>query len=174
VAIRPVRVSVTTKDAKGTEASTAIYGQADDSGSLAVLMAQVEDTILTITNLQTGGFVRASFVVEPFTTTAPPTNLAAPGSKVELTALFGFSATGTTKRWSAVIPAFGNGISAPLLGDRINLDDEYVGYFTAGMLFTGDHIQWTNDRNQPLVALQDALLATRRHRKQLQRSSFEV
>jgi hypothetical protein len=168
----PIRVSATIKDEWGIEASTAFFGSADDTQTLALVDTQCT-TLLADLDACTGGQITAARVTV-FPSLAGLKTAPAAGARVEQTGLLGFSATGTTKRYTASIPALSNGATV-LSGDRIVLTGvDPVGVLIALLTAVGTIVRWVSDHNQAILAFIDAIVAFRKKRKQLQRASFEV
>jgi len=169
----PVRISATIVDEWGIEASSVYYAQADDSKTIAAMVTEVDAFIVGLDGV-TDGEIRAARVTILPALPGGIKTAAAAGSRVEQTGLLGFSATGTTKRYSAAIPALSNG-NTVLSGDRIVLSGvDPVGVLIAILTTVGTVLKWVNEHNQQIQDFIDALVAFRKKRKQLQRSSFEV
>lgn len=169
----PVRVSATIVDEWGIEASTALYATADDSQTLALLDTEVSN-MMTALDAVSDGYIRDARVTIFPTLPGGIKATANAGSRVEQTGLLGFHATGSTKRYSAAIPALSNG-STVLGGDRIVLTvSDPVGLLIKILTTVGTVLSWANEHYQLIQKFVDALVAYRKKRKQLQRSSFEV
>lgn len=93
------------------------------------------------------------------------------GAENERTGLFNFSQSGSPYRWGVDIPGMAQGkISA----GKINLSDAAVSAFIAFMIAAGTALTPVSTSPHTLVALLDALLAFRKHRRAESRRSFEV
>ena len=173
----PLQISATIVDRWGTEASTVIYGQMDSTETLTDVIALAEAQILALDHC-TDGRIRRASVELPLSVvgTGMKTSPVATGSKVEQTGLLGFSATGTSKRYSFPIPAVSNSVMV-FLSDRLNFGiGEPVELFTAGWLNPSGNstFRGCNEYGQPLSDYIDALVSFRNRRRQLQRSSLEA
>jgi hypothetical protein len=162
------RVSATFVDSWGIDASTALFAQADDTKTIAALVTEA-GAMLTALQATSNAYLKGARITL-FPPVPNPTGAPTAGSRVEQVAVLNFSATGTTKRYGANIP----GISDTLLTtDKLTLAgviDTLVAILTAA----GTVLKWCNDHNQGIVAFVDAIVAFHKHRRQLQRSSFEV
>lgn len=167
-----IQISARIRDALGTETSTLVYGQMDSTEDLASVQSLAQ-SILTALDGCTDGQITDAHVTLPIVLTGMKT-AATSISRVEQTGLLGFSATGSPKRFSLAIPAVANGIMNVdriilTVGDPANILVTHLLNPAGNMTFNG-----CNAHNQTLTALVDASVSTRRYRRQLQRSSFEV
>lgn len=174
---QPVRISATIRDAWGIETSTVFSADADTSQEISALQSDVFALGLALDSITDGQITRLSCTIEmPIPIPASDMKTApVAGSRVEQTGLLGFSATGSSKRYTAEIPALSNDPGV-LVGDRIKLTPLYpVSEFVVTLFTTANlALTYTNEVYQPLIALTDAAVSTRKQRRQLQRSSFEV
>jgi len=177
MAEQPVVVSATIVDAWGIEASTAFYAQADDTQTVAALLVDAGNFYRALDATTDGYIKKVRIELLPVLGTGGITGLATSPSgtsRVEQTGLLGFSATGSTKRYTAAIPALSDGATV-LVGDRIVLTAiDPVGVLIGLLTAAATVLKWCNEHNQQIAAFIDALVAFRKKRKQLQRSSFEV
>jgi len=169
----PVRISATVVDEWGIEASAPFYGQANDASTIAAMETELS-AFLTALDATTDGYIKsARLTLFPSLPTGIKTAAAA-GSRVEQTGLLGFSASGTSKRYTADIPALSNGATV-MSGDRIVLTGvDPIGVLVALLTTVGTVLKWCNAHNQQITQFIDALVAYHKKRKQLQRSSFEL
>lgn len=171
MAEQPVVISATIVDKDGIEASAPAYAQADDTKTLAALVTEA-NAYWTALDAVTDGFIRKVRIelVPPL-----PGGLkgaaVATGAPVEKNALLGFSASGTTKRYSLDIPAVSDSVES---GNRLTLGSGALPTLIAILTTVGTVLKWCNDHNQQIANFVDALIAYRKKRKQQQRSSFEV
>ena len=179
MAEQPVVVSATIVDAWGIEASAPFYAQADDAQTIAALLVEAGNFFRALDATTDGYIKKVRIELLPVLGTGPGdmTGLSTSPSgtsRVEQTGLLGFSATGSTKRYTAAIPALSDGATV-LVGDRIVLTAiDPVGVLIGLLTAAATVLKWCNEHNQQIVAFIDALVAFRKKRKQLQRSSFEV
>ena len=164
-----VRLSYTWRDGFGTEASTVFPMLVDGTNSWGTIATLWDNLYGLLLPLSDAAIVRGKTWYPEVFDPLPPN----PGSRVEQGGVFNFGALGTDKRWGAAIPAISPDI---LVGDRINLANGDVAAFLAFMEDQGGGSinGMTNDHDQFLTALRDTFLSTRKHHKQLQRSSLEV
>lgn len=169
----PVRVSATIVDEWGIEASTAMYATANDTQTLAGLDTEVSSWVTALDATTDGRIKAARVTLFP----ALPGGIkasAVSGSRVEQTGELGFLATGSSKRYSAAIPALSNGATV-LAADRIVLTAaDPIGVLIKILTTVGTVLSWCNEHYQLIASFIDALVAYRKKRKQLQRSSFEI
>ena len=169
----PVRVSATIVDEWGIEASAPFYAQALDSQTIAALGVEVGNWATALDAVTAGYIKNIRLTLFPALPGGVKT-AAASGSRVEQTGLLGFLPTGTTKRYSAPVPAISNGATV-MSGDRIVLTAiDPVGLLIALLTTVGTVLRWCNEHNQQITQFIDAIVAFRKKRKQLQKSSFEV
>lgn len=166
-------VSATIVDELGIEASAPFYALLDSGQTLAAIMADV-NAFWAALDLCTDGHMRkVKLEIVPALPTGVKTAAVA-GSRVEQTGLLGFSATGTTKRYSGAIPALSNTTSVFNAGKIVLVTSDPVGALITILTTVATAIAWLNDHGQEISAFVDALVSFRKKRKQLQRSSFEV
>jgi hypothetical protein len=166
----PVQFSITERDGLGTEAANCFYGEADDGATAAQLAAQWASVAALQDAITDGQIIRGSVTLHQL----PGAGLKAaplPGSRVEQTAVFNLSATGTTRRNGFDIPTLSDAV---ILAGKVDLANALVTAFWNGLAATGGIVRFTNAYGQPLITLIDVLLSFRPKRKQLARSSFEV
>jgi hypothetical protein len=169
----PVRVSATVADEWGIETSTAFYANADDAQTIAGLDTEVGGLITALDAMSDGVVRQARVTIFP-TLPGGIKATANSGSRVEQTGLLGFLATGSSKRYTAAVPALKNDVTV-LNADRIVLTAADPAANLIFILTTlGTVLHWCNEHYQELRQFVDALVAFHRKRKQLQRSSFEV
>lgn len=95
------------------------------------------------------------------------------GSRIEQSGTFNFSAAGTGYKAPVLVPSIADATLGT--GGRIDLANaDILAFFTALTTAVAGVLEWTSANRQALLALLDALLSFRKHRKQLQRSSFEL
>jgi hypothetical protein len=171
MARQSVVVSATIVDSWGTEAAAAAYALADDTKTLAQVIADA-DLYFVALDAVTDGFIRrVKLTIEPPVPGGVKTAALGTGAKVEQTGVLNFSATGTSKRYGLAIPAVAD---STLVADRMTLGAGAMATFIALLVAVGTAIEWANDHSQQIVAFVDALVSFRKKRKQLQRSSFEA
>lgn len=169
----PVRLSASIVDEWGIEQSTAFYAQADDSQTIAALDTEA-DAWVTALDATTDGVIRDARVTLFPTLPGGIKATAAAGSRVEQTGLLGFNAAGSNKRYSAAIPAVSNGVTV-LAADRLVLTAvDPIGVLIHILTTVGTVLKFCNEHYQLITKFIDALVAFRKDRKKLQRSSFEV
>jgi len=174
MASQPAVLSATIVDKWGIEASAPFYALVDDSKTVAAMLAEA-DAFWSALDLCTDGYIRrVRLELVPAIPGGVKTAAVATGATVEQTGLLGFSATGTSKRYSGTIPAISDGATV-LSADRIVLNTvDPVGALIFILTTVGTVLKWANEHNQQITAFVDALVSFRKKRKQLQRSGFEV
>src|ERR1035437_4513607 len=169
----PVVVSATIVDEGGIKASTALYATADNTQTIASLDTEVNAMISAIDAATDGVIREARVTIFPVLPTGIKASAAA-GSRVEQLGLLGFNATGSNNRYTADVPALSNGATV-VVGDRIVLEVvDPIGLLNNLLTVLGTALHWTNEHYQEIQKFLDALVAYRKKRKQLQRSSFGV
>jgi hypothetical protein len=168
----PVRVSVTVKDAWGIEASSCAYALADPTKTLTQLEADVTAFLTTLDATTDAIISRCQVSILPVLPTTLKTTLGT--ALVEQTGLLGFSAAGSTKRYSYAIPAISDG-GTVLSGDRMVMTSgDPIPVLIAFLTTVQTVLAFANAHNQEISAFIDALVSFHKKRKQLQRSSYEV
>lgn len=165
---QPVRFSVSVVDELGTEASEVFYAMVDPTITAAQLSTQWHALATDLDPVLGAQILRGSVVLLENMSggkTAP-----AVGSRVEQTGVINFSNAVTSHRFGEALPGLSSGV---ISAGKINLTDAGVAAFITFMTTAFTLGTWTNNAQQPLVALVDALLSFRKRRKQLARSSFE-
>ena len=170
MARQPIVVSATIVDSWGTEASAPVYALADDTKTLAAIVAEANSYFVALDGATDGFIRRVRLTIEPAVPTGVKTAAVGTGAKVEQTGLLNFSASGTTKRYGFAIPAVSDGA---LVADRLTLGSGAIDTLTTLLLAVGTALEWANDHSQQILTLVDALVSFRKKRKQLQRSSLE-
>lgn len=169
----PVRVSATLVDEWGISDSTAMFAQANDTQTIAAMDIELKNWLVALDAMSDGYIKDARLTLFPSLPTSVKT-AANSGSRVEQQGLLGFKATGSSKRYSAKVPALSNG-GTVLSGDRIVLTAADPAANLIFILTTiGTVLNWCNEHYQQITDFVDALVAFHKKRKQLQRSSFEV
>lgn len=161
-----LNVSFRIRDEFNTKTAMLVYGQMDDTETLADLATLVHSLGLAVDGVTDGRIVEAHVTLPMVLTgvaTAPE-----PGARVEQTGLLTFAVNGTTKQYSQAIPAYA--------ADRLDITGiGPVTFFVAMLTNPAGNMSFDgcNDHGQTLNRLVSAKVSTRRYRRQLQRSSFE-
>ena len=174
MAEQPVVISATLVDEWGIEKSAPFYAQADDTQTIAGLIAEAGLFYRALDAASDAFIRRVKIELVPVIGTGGVTGLkgtATTGGRVEQTGLLGFKSAGTTKRYSAAIPAVTN---TAMTGDRLTLGSGPVDLLITILTTVGTVLKWCNEHNQQIAAAIDALVSFRKARKQLQRSSLEA
>lgn len=93
------------------------------------------------------------------------------GSRVEQTANFNFLNAVTKYKYGINIPSLDN---TKIVGNQINLADTDVAAFVAEVIAGFTNGNFVNTGIHILTALADAFISFRKHRKQVNRATFEV
>lgn len=169
----PVRVSATIVDEWGIEASTAFYATADDTQTIAGLDTEVAAWVTALDGASDGVIKQARVTLFPALPGGVKASAVA-GSRVSQSGELGFLAAGSSKKYSASIPALSND-GTVLAADRIVLTvGDPVGLLINLLTTVGTVLHWCNEHYQDIQKFVDAFVAIHKKRKQLQRSSFEV
>lgn len=175
----PVEMSVTIVDEWGIDASAPYYAMVDPASTIGQVEAFLAQLVTSIDAASDGQITKNRLTLFP----ALPSGIKsspAVGSRVEQTGLLGFNSVGatvgsaTTKRFSETIPALSNG-NTVLVGDRMVLTAaDPIANLILLLTTISTILVWCNNHSQQLTQFKDALVAFRKKRRQLQRSSFEV
>ena len=169
-----IQLSATIRDAWGIEQSVQAYGLLDGTTTLDSLYLPFDKWITDLDAISAGQVTKGRLLIYP----AMPTGIKSSpdaDSRVEQTGLFGFSVTGSDKRYTAAIPAIA---ASALIGDRIDLQsgagftiwDDWGNQNGVGMF----GLSFTNEYGQEIIICIDALVSFRKMRRQMRRSSFET
>jgi hypothetical protein len=162
--------SYTVEDELGTKASLALYGDVDDTTTVADLATQWQDYSTGLTSVTDAKVIggTARIVLEP---TASQAGKPAAGARVEQNAVINYLVTASGRRFGIATPAWKNSLitaQQPVISSGAGA--AWAALLTGAM---GD-ATGTNTSNDflDLGAALDAFLSFRKHRKQLERASF--
>lgn len=162
-------VSIHVVDELGVKATMPIWLSGADTQTLAQLVTAAQ-SIATDTDAIIGGQIIKVTAAVSVPVPSGAKALPAAGSRVEQTALFNFSQTGSPYKYGVDVPSVKD---AALTGGRVNLaNTDVLAWIT---LITGAIGAFTPESTafRAIVGLVDALLTFRKHRKQLDRVSYE-
>lgn len=161
------------QDGLGTKASAQVYLGVPDTATVAEALIMFGEWIAALDGTTDGAIVASSVVFSPLVTGLKS---AADGfyassdfleSRVEQTAVLNMRSAASSRRFGVAIPAV---IDAGVVGGRVDLANGAI----AAMVTLLHDGTYTNLYGQALTALVDCILAFRKRRKELGRSSFEV
>lgn len=160
--------SATVIDGLGTEASTLAYAEYVDTTTLATLATDLAAWVALVDNCIDGAIKSNHIRITPPVTGThkAPSGGTFVASRVEQTAVLNFSNATTSKKYGQVLPSVRSDL---LTTGKIDLTDTALGLLIT-LLTSGP---FTNAAAQALVALIDAIVAFRKRRKQLQRTSLD-
>jgi len=170
VTTRQVQFSVKYLDSLGVEIAVPYYATADDTKTMALAISEFQqmlDDLDAVTDAQITG---ASINIVNILPTAGKSSPVA-GSLVNRGELLNFSQTGNPRRQEWLIPAIA---LSKLSGGRLNLADADVSSLIDLITAVGTVFRYTSTVFAALVALLDAFLSIRKHRKPDTKVSFEV
>src|ERR1035437_7227205 len=165
----PAQFSYTVEDELGVSATFLVNALADPAATVTQLDTMWQ-TIGGLLDAITGGIIRGGHyrVMQDYT---GGKSTAAAGSRVEKAGVFNFSVAGTSFKTGLMVPSLKN---SAITADRIDLSNSDIAAFLAAIVAaTPGALEWTSENRQALIALVDAFLSFRTHRKQLVRVSFE-
>lgn len=170
MATRFGHVSLQLLDKLGVTVSTPIYIDIDDTKTVAALLGDAQalaGAVDAVTDSQITE-VRVS-IVGPL----PGAGKSSPASTAEneRTGLFNFSQTGSPYKYAVAIPAIKE---AAIVNGKIDLSNTDVANLITVLTTAGTVITAVSTAIKTLVALIDALISFRKHRKAESRRSFEV
>jgi len=170
VATRQVQFSVKYLDSLGVEVAVPYYGTANDAQTIALAVTEFQqmlDDLDAVTDAQITG---AEIKIVNILPTAGKSSPVA-GSLNNRGELLNFSQTGNPRRQEWLIPAIS---LSKLVGGRLNLSDSDVSSLVDLITAVGTVFRYTSTVFSALVALLDAFLSIRKHRKPDTKVSFEV
>jgi hypothetical protein len=167
----PLHFSATIVDGLGTKASAIAYLAPDDTATLATMRTDLDAWLAALDGVTDGVITGARIELTPQLPgglgTMTSKGAAFTNSRVEQTAVINMKNATTSQKSGQAIPAFSD---AAIAGGKVDLTNAAVGVIIA-LLGGGTY---TNAATQVLTGVVDAILAFRKRRKELQRSSFEV
>ena len=160
--------SATVVDGLGTEASTLAYVEYAGTETITNMIDDLNQWIADIDGCIDGAIKANHIKITPLVlgTHKAGTGATFVASRVEQTAVLNFSNGTTNKKYGQVLPSVRSDL---LTTGKIDLTDTAIQALIA-LLTSG---AFTNAAQQALVALIDAIVAFRKHRKQLQRTSLD-
>jgi hypothetical protein len=165
--------SFTIIDELGVKASMPVPISIDDSKTVAQLIA-ASISYGDVVDAATGGVLdELRIVIFTDPTTHGWKTEAVEGSRVEQTGLFNFKPSGVSHRYGIDLPAILDTLVSTgkiLLGTGAAQD--FIDLILAGV--SADGVASTNPARQALTAFTDALITFRKHRRALDRRSFET
>jgi hypothetical protein len=165
----PAQFSYTVEDELGVSATFLANALADPAATVTQLDTMWQ-TIGGLLDAITGGIIRGGHYRVMQDLTGGKSSAAA-GSRVEQAGVFNFSVAGTSYKTGLMVPSLKN---SAITADRIDLSNSDIAAFLAAIVAaTAGVLEWTSENRQALIALVDAFLSFRTHRKQLVRVSFE-
>jgi hypothetical protein len=166
---QPVRFSLTVVDELHTEANLALYMLVDASVVAVTDLFAIADLVNSaVDGVIDGAIIRSSVSLPHMTVGVKPTPLA--GSRVEETGLFNLLVPVTRKSWAVAVPSISQSV---LAGGRIDLGNGFVTELITQITYHDATRENVSVNLQQVTSLVDALLAFRRRRRQLGRSSLE-
>lgn len=169
----PAQFSFTMVDELGVKASLPIPVIFDDTKTVAEIVA-ASGAYGDLVDAASGAQIdEVRIVVFTDPTTHGWKDAPVAGSRVEQTGLFNFKPTGVAHRFGIDLPAI---LDTLLTAGRITLGSGAAQDFIDGILagVSADGVQSTNPARQVLATFTDALLTFRKHRRALDRRTFET
>jgi hypothetical protein len=167
----PLHFSATVVDGFSVKRATDAYLNLPDSTTLAQLAAAQGTWLTDLDAVIDGAIVNSQIRVVP----ELPTGLkGASGatwaaSRVNQTGILRFDSTGTTARWSNILPSVSNAV---IVNNKIDLTNTNVAAYVTLFTTSGNH--YNNPQNQQIIDLAAALVTFRKTRKQSAAGSKEV
>jgi len=157
-------------DSLGVVASAPYYMEFSDADALSDINTALEAYVSAVDGVTAGQIVAASLVVSvPLPGGIKATPVA--GSEVERGGLFNFSQENIKYKFGILIPAIK---STLIVNGKINLADALVTTFLNLQTAIGGFAVPVSTAANVFIALKDALVTFRKHRKAENRRSFEV
>ncbi len=166
----PAQFSYTVEDELGVSATFLANAMVDPTATVTELDG-IWQTLGGLLDAIIGGVIRGGhYRVMHDSVTGAKSDPAA-GSRVEQSGVFNFSVDGTAYKTALMVPSIKDGVIA---ADRITLDGGVAAFLAAVVGATVGVLTWTSENRQELIALVDAFLSFRKHRRALSRVSFET
>jgi len=143
---------------------------ADDTKTLAAIVGDVLALQIAVDGISDSEIVGSSINLTTGFSTAIKTTPATTAEN-ERTGLFNFSQTGTPYKFGLDVPSIAE---ATITNGKIDLSNSSILAFKAAILTAGAALTVVSTAIHSLVALLDALITFRKHRKAESRRSFEV
>lgn len=162
--------SIKLLDALGVTVSMPVYMNIDDTKTVAALLGEVSTMAQAVDDVTDSQIIE---VVVSVVGGMPGAGKSAPAATAEneRTGLLNFSQTASPYKWGLDIPAIAE---SKIVGGKIDLTDTEIQNLITILTTAGTVIHWVSTAIRNLVALIDALLTFRKHRKAESRRSFEV
>jgi len=157
-------------DELGIDASCLLYVFLDPATTVANLISEYQATSLLLHAIS-GGALKPGVVSLYIDPDAGAVAAAAAGSRVEQTAVFDFTNNANSRLWGEAVPAF---LDSKISGGRINDADTDVVAWVTNLETAVTTGHYTTNNFLRLVAVKDAFLSFRKHRKQLHRESLDT
>jgi len=165
----PLNFSATVVDGLSTEASTLAYAEYADTTTLADVITDLNSWVADVDACIDGAIKANHIRITPAVlgTHKSPTGATFVASRVEQTAVLNFANGTTSRKYGQALPSVRSDL---LTAGKIDLTDAAISALIT-LLTSG---AFTNAAQQALTALVDAIIAFRKRRKQLSRTSFEI
>lgn len=162
--------SVQFLDKLGVTVSSPYYLNIDDTKTLAAISTEVASLISSLDAISDSQITGANLQVE---ITLPGGLKSAPADTAEneRTALFNFSQSGSPYRFGVDVPAIAD---SKIANGKVDLTDTNIQDFITLLKTAGTNLTYVSTAIKALVALIDALLSFRKHRKAETRRSLEA
>lgn len=169
----PGHFSASVVDGLGTEASTVAYFNVPEAATLTQLTGALTTWVLDVDAAIDGAILRNHIQITPAVTSGvkAPTGATFAASRVEQTGVLNFSNSVSPHRFGLAIPSISDSL---ITSGKIDLTAGAITTLISLLTAAVAGGNYTNNAQQNLVALIDALLSFRKRRKQLSKSSFEV
>lgn len=170
MAIKFGHASVKYLDALGVEVSSPVYVNVDDTKTVAAVLGEISTLTQALDDVSDAQITEVTLNIVGG---MPGAGKSAPVStaEVERTGLLNFSQSASPYKYGVVIPAIAE---SKIVNGKINLTDTNVQNLVTILTTAGTTLTYVSTAIKALVALIDALLSFRKHRKAESRRSFEV
>jgi len=161
-------MSYTVRDELGTEASTVAYISYD--GALETVDALIGEWLDygALLDAATGGQIVGGRITIALSPDGSWKSAPASGSRVEQTGLVNFSATGSSKRWGADIPAL---VNTAIAAGKILTASGPVHALILAILAAFTNGNFTTSTGGDIATFRDAAVTFRKHRRQLTKAT---
>jgi len=165
-----VRFTWPIQDSLGITTTSDLFVEVPDTFTLASVFSQMRDYGAVLDPI-TGGLIKDGYYTVQVTRSTAYKSAPVAGSEVEKTFLANFSQTGSTYKYGVDVPAIA---SALIVDGRIDLANTDLGAWVAWLTAAHSGLQAVSKFALTLIALVDALISFRKHRKAESRRSIVI
>jgi len=169
----PVRLSARIVDGLNVEAFTHAYGLIDPSATWTAVLSFLSDWLSALDACIDGQILEGTITALP---ELPGGLKSSPvsTSRVEQNGILSFTATGSSYRWSELLPALSDDSGVQHNGKLVTSGGSPVATLVGVLLGGSGSFEWTNANQQALAAFKDSQISFRKYNRQLSVATYET